>query len=312
MSLKLKYIQLVLKLKEEQHKQKLQPLIQNIQTNKIEEGIFSDVVLDSLTSLHYFYNNITSTHSFYSQLTSILLKYIEYLKSTETIQFTQKQLLYFIQLFNHPKECSLHEEIFNCLISLLNKDDIKLILQALNSVSFDAYKTDERKQIIDILQKKHSTEEITKAIILLLNEEITIKDIEIVEKSNYSEKLEYQTEKAKNDEKNIDQLKTTLNEIFVGEKLSIGNYYSIIIEAVKIVSLKEPRILDEFRIFCTNKSIEEKKLKMIVKLFAPIVSEDYLNRFIETSKIQIADLCRSDDKQTQLDSLIRFIGYFCL
>ena len=50
---------------------------------------------------------------------------------------------YLIQIINHPKESSIHQIVFEILMKLLDKDDIKIVLQSLNSIKGEAYSNEE-------------------------------------------------------------------------------------------------------------------------------------------------------------------------
>ncbi|EDR25176.1 phosphatidylinositol 4-kinase, putative [Entamoeba dispar SAW760] len=313
MSLKLKYIQILLKGNIKSHQERLKPFFQTLLTCKVEEGIQSIFIIETLVGLQVFYNGIQQDHPMYQELTETLSKYIQALPS---ITINEKHTSYLKEVLNHPKGSSIHEIVFKSLLDILNKkepNEVRIMINVMNIQKFIAFSDEEKKQLIESMEQNHSTEQIVRPIIALLNKQYTIDKFTLPKKCSIIEQLEYHIALAQQDPNTIRDLESTLSEILLLNYLGLTNYYDRICLALKLVSTYDPRCLDDFRKHCILNNIPSDKLKSIIKIFSPIITEGLLPRFLETTRSQISIFHSSSEcSTTHFTNLIQFTAYFCI
>ncbi|ELP88194.1 phosphatidylinositol 4-kinase, putative [Entamoeba invadens IP1] len=314
LTLKQKYIKLLLKSDVNTHLSRLQPFFDVLNINTTKDGINSQVVLDTLVPLQEFYNEIGPEHPLYSTLTGTLLKYI---KMIDNIPLSNKHLLFLKTMIGHPMGASIHEDVFLMITSVLTKgseNDVKILLLAMASQSFVSFSKEQRTDLIALIHDKHGAKEkIVRPALGLVADDLEPTQVTLNHESTISEKLEYYIKLAQFDEKKyFNGLESTLQDVLQLDYCRVNHFYPQIFHALAIVAKHDVRTLDDFRKHCTFGSIPDEKMKDVVTRFATYFDDETLTRFIETSRSHISlQYSPSGCAPNAFLSMVLFVAQLC-
>ncbi|KAL7712871.1 1-phosphatidylinositol 4-kinase [Entamoeba marina] len=315
MSLHQKYLNCLLKVDSCSHETRLKPLLRNLKTCSAESGLLSRSVIQSLTTIHLFYNSIDTNHPMYNELSELLKKYIIILPSISL----QQHHNYLVALFSHSANSLIHNDVMNCLKTILesnNIETIKIIATALTNSTLDGYSTVERKQLLSLFQNYQEDIKFVKILIQLCNSEVTIDTTEIPKNAELFERIEYYTILSQHDSHYLEELERVIQEVLLRDPNTIYNFYSKIFDAVKLLIPFDTRCLDDVRKNCINSCVPVDKLNEIICLLIGSIGDDYMPRFVESTRMHATQLYSTTSSLSksvnQFNNLLQFISSFCV
>lgn len=300
-TLKAKYIQLILKASPSSRNKRIQPLVEYTKIMPVEQGLNDASIIETLVALHQYFESLTNTDAMYTTLTQLLAKYIEALPHVTLMDMHVAYIRTLLHHSNSTDNNALHGPIVHALRDILDTksgQEVRPVLGVMSNADFSAYSCEDREQLVDVLLSKHATERIIRPIIKLLQTDMLSSLTRIPQDSLSSasliDRLGYFVKMAETDTRAVQDVETTLYEVLNEEYVNIAGNYDKVCDAMKLVLPHDIRVIDHFLKHCVQGSIPTDKMASVIGSIVPILSEEYVSRFVETTRSHIS-LMKSRD-----------------